>query len=226
MMILHRDSLTRGGFAGLKETRLIQDKKVGGNDSTWDGLGQFIFLADARYLPHGETRMHPHHEVDVITVMLEGNLQHEGSLEHGQSLSGYQVQAQRAGAEGFEHNEINPDATGNRILQLWALPETLGEPADYKLYELKEDALTRIYGGTKQQHETFDSHTLIDIGLLKQGKRIQLEGEFLAYISQGEGLLNGELVKDGDLIRGEKMDLTVTSEHLHISLVHQADVSA
>jgi redox-sensitive bicupin YhaK (pirin superfamily) len=221
MKILHRDSLKRGGFAGLKETRLIVDNKVGGNNSTWNGLGQFIFLADARYLPHGETRMHPHHEVDVITVMLEGNLQHEGSLEHGQSLSGYQVQAQRAGAEGFEHNEINPDATGNRILQLWALPETLGEPAAYKLYEPKENELTRIYGGSKLQTETFDSHTTIDIGLLKKDKNIQIKGDFLAYISQGEGLLNGEIVKDGDLVRGESMDLTVTSELLHISLVRQ-----
>ena len=221
MNILHRDSLKRGGFAGLKETRLIQDKKVGGNDSTWDGLGQFIFLADARYLPHGETRMHPHHEVDVITVMLEGNLQHEGSLEHGQSLSGYQVQAQRAGAEGFEHNEINPDASGNRILQLWALPETLGEPADYKLYDLKANELNRIYGGDKNQNDTFDSHTLIDIGLLEKSKVVQREGEFLAYISQGEGVLNGIKVKDGDLIRGENIDLTVTSDRLHISLVRQ-----
>lgn len=221
MKILHRDSLKRGGFAGLKETRLIVDNKVGGNNSTWNGLGQFIFLADARYLPHGETRMHPHHEVDVITVMLEGNLQHEGSLEHGQSLSGYQVQAQRAGAEGFEHNEINPDATGNRILQLWALPETLGEPAAYKTYDPKENELTRIYGGSKLQTETFDSHTTIDIGLLKKDKNIQIKGEFLAYISQGEGLLNGEIVKDGDLVRGESMDLTVTSELLHISLVRQ-----
>jgi len=221
MTILHRDSLKRGGFAGLKETRLIQDKKVGGNDSTWDGLGQFIFLADARYLPHGETKMHGHHEVDVITVMLEGNLQHEGSLEHGQSLSGYQVQAQRAGAEGFEHNEINPDARGNRILQLWALPETLGEAADYKLYELKENELTRIYGGSKKQSNTFDSHTLIDIGLLEEGKQLQLEGEFLAYISQGEAVINGIQVKDGDLVRGNNIDLMVTLGKLHISLVRQ-----
>jgi redox-sensitive bicupin YhaK (pirin superfamily) len=225
MAILHRDSLTRGGFAGLKETRLIVDNKVGGNNTTWNGLGQFIFLADARYLPYGETRMHPHHEVDVITVMLEGNLQHEGSLEHGQSLTGYQVQAQRAGAEGFEHNEINPDGTGNRILQLWALPETLGEPAGYKLYELKENELTRIYGGSKGQTETFDSHTLIDIGVLKQGKEIQQSGEFLAYISQGEGDLNGIRVQDGDLIRGENISLKVTSDSLHISLVHQAKAS-
>ncbi len=221
MTILHRDSLKRGGFAGLKETRLIQDKKVGGNDSTWDGLGQFIFLADARYLPHGETKMHGNHEVDVITVMLEGNLQHEGSLEHGQSLSGYQVQAQRAGAEGFEHNEINPDARGNRILQLWALPETLGEAADYKLYELKENELTRIYGGSKKQSNTFDSHTLIDIGLLEEGKQLQLEGEFLAYISQGEAVINGIQVKDGDLVRGNNIDLMVTLGKLHISLVRQ-----
>ena len=141
MKVLSRDSLPRGGFAGLKETRLIRDNKINGDDSNWNGLGNFVFLADARYLPKGETHMHAHLEVDVITVMLEGRLTHEGSLKDGQSMVANQVQVQRAGGEGFEHNEVNPDNSGNRLLQLWALPETAGEPADYKFYQLENNEL-------------------------------------------------------------------------------------
>ena len=43
MKVLKRDSLPRGGFAGLKETRLIRDNSINGDDSTWNGLGNFYF---------------------------------------------------------------------------------------------------------------------------------------------------------------------------------------
>ena len=134
MNILSRDTLPLGGFAGIEETRLIKDAQIGGNGSTWDGLGSFVYLADARYVPFGESGMHPHLEVDVITIMLEGRLTHEGSMEHGQSMVANQAQVQRAGGEGFGHNEINPDEDRTRLLQLWALPETSGSAADYKFY--------------------------------------------------------------------------------------------
>lgn len=219
MKILHRDSLPRGGFAGLKETRLIVDNKVGGDTSTWNGLGSFIYLADARFLPNGETRMHPHHEIDVITIMLEGQLSHEGSLKDGQSMEKNQVQVQRAGGEGFKHNEVNPNSSGNRLLQLWALPENTGEPAGYKFYQLKNNELMRIYGGKKSQSDTFDSHTVIEVGLLNKNKTITKKGEYLAYVTNGEGQINGKTVTDGDLIYGDNFDFTVQSDQLHLTLI-------
>ena len=219
MKILQRDSLVRGGFAGLKETQLIHDERMGGDDTTWNGIGNFIYLADARYLPEGETHMHSHHEVDVITVMLEGCLNHQGSLEDGQSMKAGQVQVQRAGGDGFSHNEVNPNMTRNRLLQLWAKPETPGEASAYKFYDLEKNNLTRIYGGGKLQTQTFDSHTVIEVGLLEKTFTVTKTGEFLAYISNGEAELNGQLVKDGDLIKGDNINLIVNSDDLHLTLV-------
>lgn len=209
MEILRRDDLERGGFAGLRETRMIMDKRVYGSRAeigTWDGIGNFVYLADARFLPKGETRLHSHKEIDVISVMVEGRIAHEGSLEHGQEMGGNNVQAQRAGGEGFSHNEINPDDTENRMIQLWVLPERVGESAGYKLYNPKEGELTRVYGGSIDQDETLDSHTLIDVGLLAAGNNITINGPFLAYVTRGSGRLNGKTVVDGDLIRGENFE--------------------
>ena len=131
MEILNRDSLKLTGFEGVREYRLVFDKRVRGEGTggdAWDGIGQFVYLADARFVPGGETRMHDHKELDVISVMLEGRLQHEGSLEHGKPLEAFDVQVQRAGGEGFSHNEVNPDDTENRMIQLWVLPEDKGRP--------------------------------------------------------------------------------------------------
>ena len=220
MQLLRRDSLHRGGFAGLRETRLVVDNKIGGQDDTSNGLGHFIYLADARFLPKGETRMHPHKELDVITVMLEGRIEHQGSMENGKSMQANQVQAQRAGGEGFVHNEINPDNTENRMLQIWALPETAGEPASYKFHELKKDHMVCVYGGNKSQNVTLDSNTMIEVGLLSKNKNLTKEGEFIAYITGGEGILNGVEVKDGDLVRDENLDFTALSDEVHLTLIY------
>lgn len=219
LQILHRDDLPLGGFAGLKEHRLIVDKKIGGSHKTWDGIGHFVYLADARFLPKGETRLHSHKEIDVISIMVEGQVVHEGSLEHGRLMYANQAQAQRAGGEGFEHNEINPDNELNRMLQLWVLPETEGEPADYKFYDLKHGKLTQIYGGPKTQNDTLDSHTIIKAGILKTGEKIGNEGEFVLYLGRGTGKINAENIKDGDLVRGNNLNFIATTENVLLFVV-------
>jgi hypothetical protein len=94
----------------------------------WSGIGNFVYLADARFVPKGETGMHPHREIDVISVMVEGRIAHGGSLEHGQELNPFDVQVQRAGGEGFSHNETNPDdmlgsVTPKTVLSQLAAPQ-------------------------------------------------------------------------------------------------------
>ena len=219
MKTLSRDSLPRGGFAGIQETRLIKDVKIGGRADTWNGLGRFVYLADARYLPYGESGMHSHLEVDVITIMLEGRLTHEGSMEHGQSMEANQAQVQRAGGEGFGHNEINPDESRTRLLQLWVLPESSGSAANYKFYNTNDGKLHRIYGGSTKQTSSFNSHTVIDTGLVHKDYKVNRKGETLVYVANGEALVNGQLLKDGDLIRAKDIDLKVISEDVHLTLI-------
>ena len=178
MEILKRDSLPEGGFAGLKEHRLIKEPKLFGsqenNDGSWPGIGNFVYLADARFMPHGETHMHNHHEIDVISVMVDGSIKHEGSLRTAEKTWCVMMcRVQRAGGEGFSHNEINPDDEWNRMLQLWVLPEVAGQPADYKVYKPVTGELTRIYGG--ESDTDFPAKTKIDVALLEDGQKIELD---------------------------------------------------
>lgn len=223
MEILKRDSLQLGGFAGLTEHRLVKDPKAFGpqenNDGSWPGLGNFIYLADARFTPHGETQLHGHHEIDVISVMVDGNISHQGSLQSGKDLSRNDVQVQRAGGEGFSHNEINPDKNWNRMIQLWALPEVAGQAADYKVYKPSAGKLTRIYGGDKSSQADFPSHTKIEVALLDDGQQIEVDEPFLAYITRGKGIANNELVEDGDLFRGDSIEFKA-NEDVQLIVIH------
>lgn len=219
--ILHRDDLPLGGFAGLKEHRLVTDPKAWGShraQGAWDGLGNFVYLADARFLPNGETTLHPHREVDVISVMVEGRIAHEGSLGDGGQLNTHDVQVQRAGGEGFTHNEINPDDTGNRMIQLWVLPENPGEPAGYMTYTPNWGTLTRVYGGPADQQDTFDSQTVMEVALLHTGDTVTAEGDFIAYITKGQGNASGAPVTDGDLMRGRGLQF-VAEEDVQLLII-------
>ncbi|WDE11526.1 pirin family protein [Thalassomonas haliotis] len=232
MKIISRDTLALGGFAGIREHRLVTDSRIFAErkkPEASEGLGSMVYLADAQYNPKGESGMHPHSEIDVISVIIEGRVSHEGSMEHGKNLVAGDVQVQRAGGEGFDHNEINPDNSKNRMLQVWALPETKGQPASYKFYTPKLDGVTRIYGGNQTQTETFDSHTIIDIVHLKAGNSIDLADEQLSYVITGQATVldpgnkdnsSAHQVQEGDLIRSMNARLTATDD-LHMLVVSQ-----
>ena len=125
------------------------------------------------------------------------------------------------GGEGFKHNEINPNSSKNRMIQLWVLPENHGEAAGYKLYDIKQDKLTKIYGGTKEQSATFDSHTVLEVGRFSKEESITKSGDFLAYITEGKAIVNDTKVKDGDLIRGSNLHFKTTSENAQLIIISQ-----
>ncbi len=224
---LHYNDLPQGGFAGLKERRLVTDERAFGHRKdprTFNGLGNFIYLADAQFNPKGETRMHPHHEIDVISVMAEGRIEHAGSLEHGANLEAGQAQVQRAGGEGFSHNEINPDITRNQLIQIWVLPDNAGEPAGYKLYSPKNGQLNKIYGGAKTSNpdsaEHFNSQTAIAVAPLASTDTIEQTGELMAYLSKGRGTLNGIEVGAGTLVRANGLRFSASAQSQLIVFYH------
>lgn len=221
MDILQRDTLVEGGFAGLREHRLVKSPQAFGPhanlDGSWSGIGNFVYLADARFMPKGETRMHEHLEVDVISVMADGRIAHQGSLGHGQDLNTHDVQVQRAGGEGFAHNEINPDDTENRMIQLWFLPETAGQPADYKVYQPKKGENTRIYGGASDAD--FPAKTLLNVARLQRNEKLTHEGPFLAYLVTGTGSANGNTITEGTLIRDTQLTFEASND-TQLILIH------
>jgi quercetin 2,3-dioxygenase len=66
---------------------------------------------------------HPHDNMEIVTIMLEGELRHGDSMGHTQVLHEHEVQAMSAGT-GIFHSEVNnlPDKPV-RLLQIWVFPE-------------------------------------------------------------------------------------------------------
>ncbi|MBF0381074.1 MAG: pirin family protein [Magnetococcales bacterium] len=215
MQILKYDDLQQGGFAGLLERRFVTDIRLFGSSkehNTADGIGNFVYLADANFNPKGETGLHPHHEIDVISVMVEGRVDHAGSLEHGQQLTAGMVQVQRAGGEGFTHNEINPDDKPNHMIQIWIMPDEIGEPADYQVHTPKIGERLQVYGGDKNSTKLLYSKTAVDVAIVKAEQTITHDGDVIVYICKGGGVINGETQTAKTLVRTNKFSFTAQSQ--------------
>ena len=187
----------------MRETRLVMSPNLfrGHREAgTSTGIGKFCYLADASFLPQGETRMHTHKEIDVISIMVEGRIQHEGSMGDGQELLVDDIQVQRAGTEGFSHNEVNPDDAKNRMIQLWMIPEDQEEPAAYQKFRAEAGKRTRVYGGPADQEKTFTARTVIDVAHVGAGDSVSQPGRNLVYVISGVGSNEGETLREGDLI--------------------------
>jgi hypothetical protein len=79
--------------------------------------------------------------------------------------------------------------------------------------------LRLIFGGGKEQTKNFDSHTVIDTGLVHINYQVSRKEETLVYVANGEAIINGQLVKDGDLVRAKDIDLKVISDDAHLTLI-------
>lgn len=72
--------------------------------------------------PSGGFPTHPHKDMEIFTVLLEGTLEHRDSLGNGRQLRPGEIQLMSAGS-GITHSEFNPSTTEvAHLLQIWILP--------------------------------------------------------------------------------------------------------
>ncbi len=76
--------------------------------------------------------MHGHRDMEIVTLVLEGALEHRDSLGNGEVLTPGEFQRMTAGT-GIRHSEFNPSATEPvHLYQIWLLPERRGLEPSYE----------------------------------------------------------------------------------------------
>ena len=66
--------------------------------------------------------MHPHRDMEIVTVMVQGQLNHRDSMGHSEVLKAGEVQRMSAGT-GVVHSEMNLGQEACRFLQIWIEPD-------------------------------------------------------------------------------------------------------
>ncbi len=211
LRIIHQEDLPLGGFAGIVETRMVMNptiwKDAAKRSDISHGLDDFIYLASGYFKPNDGAPIHPHNDVDIVSVILNGSVGHKGTLGDGTVINGPGVQVQRAGT-GMQHAEFSLNDTKADIIQIWFKPPKTGLKPSYRNFTLKKNELTTVLGGDGDN--TFDSTMTCQVGFVSKGRVISSSQSFVAMITRGTAVANGINVKEGDLIEGEA--LTLSSE--------------
>ena len=93
------------------------------HDPAWIDYGPLRVINDDRVVPGQGFGKHGHRDMEIITYLLEGELEHQDSMGNGSIIRVGDVQRMSAGT-GVTHSEFNPsDTQPVHLLQIWIHPE-------------------------------------------------------------------------------------------------------
>ena len=151
--------------------------------------------------------MHPHRDMEIITYLLDGAIEHKDSMGNGSIIRPGDGQRMSAGT-GVRHSEANPsDAEAAHLLQIWILPDRNGHKPGYEqkaFPESEKRGKFRLIAGPDGTDNSVTIHqdAKLYVSLLEPGQKVKHElgkGRYAwLQVAKGTVELNRKSLKQGD----------------------------
>jgi len=176
-------------------------------DDKWMGFRSLRVINEDWVAPSGGFPTHPHRDMEIITYILSGKLEHKDSLGTGSVILPGDGQRMTAG-RGIRHSEFNPSKTETaHLLQIWIVPDKQGHEPSYEQKSFSEaekrGKLRLIASNTGTDGSVKinqDAHLFVS--LLSPGEEVKhtlgAKRHAWVQIAKGEAELNGQRLKQGD----------------------------
>jgi quercetin 2,3-dioxygenase len=148
------------------------------HDAKQMGFRALRVINEDRVAPGQGFGMHGHRDMEIVTLVLAGQLEHRDSLGSGEVLRPGELQRMSAGT-GIRHSEFNPSADEPvHLYQIWLLPERTGLSPSYEQRRFAEDEKRdrlRVVASRDAREESLAIHQDADIYLasLSPGREVR-----------------------------------------------------
>ncbi len=170
-------------------------------------FGKLRVLNDDTVAPSEGFGLHPHKNMEVISIPLKGELRHGDSISNSEVIGPDQIQVMSAGT-GIYHSEYNAsDVHPVEFLQIWVVPRTQNAEPRYKSYHiapvLKPNKLALIVSPDGDAPAGIDQDAWFSLGTIEAGyvEKYTCHGTntgVYIFIIEGEVEINNTLLSRRD----------------------------
>lgn len=189
------------------------------------GFSSLRVINDDRVAAGGGFPTHGHCDMEIITYVLEGSLEHKDSMGNGSVIYPGDVQRMSAGT-GITHSEYNPSrGEPLHFLQIWIMPDQVNVVPSYEQIhftaEQKRNRLQLVASPDGRNGSvSIYQNAFLYASVLEPGHSVthELMPQRCAYVhvARGEVELNGRMLSAGDgarIIEEQTLELRPTLEH-------------
>jgi redox-sensitive bicupin YhaK (pirin superfamily) len=177
-------------------------------------FGVLLVNNDDTVRPSGGFATHAHQDMEIVTWVLSGALEHWDSAGHRGVIAPGLAQRMTAG-RGVQHSEQNGGGSDVRFVQMWVPPDETGLEPSYAQAELADSELAGRFavvasGMAKHRHEAAvriaSSHAALHVARLSPGEAVVLPDAPFTHLFVAKGAV--ELEGCGDLAAADAARLT------------------
>ena len=177
------------------------------HDPAHMGVSNLRVINDDRVAPGGGFATHGHRDMEIVSYVLSGQLEHKDSMGNGSVIRPGDVQRMSAGT-GVRHSEHNPsDTEPVHFLQIWLQPNAVGVEPGYAQQHVSEEERRGklcLLVSPDGRNGSISAHqdALLFSTLLEAGESVEydLAGDRRAWVhvARGSVIVNGVALGDGD----------------------------